>query len=247
MPLTLSHPAAVLPLTRLGLPMTSMVVGSMVLDIPLYLGSRRGYEIAHSPWAVPTIDIIGTLIALAIWFAVLRDPLTDLAPSAVRDRLAPRARLTRRQWQLAPIGALIGGTTHVVWDSFTHDNTWGYEHVTWLQTDHLGVSGLRWAQYVSAIGGLAVICAFAVAHLRRLPVIRERRPTRALPGFTLPAVLLAGVVAAATAALAKASVGLHSMAFHGAVSGVITLTAGIILACAAWQLRRRSWPPTGEA
>lgn len=247
MPLTLSHPAVVLPLRRLGLPMTSMVIGSMVLDIPLYLGSRRGYEIAHSPWAVPTIDIIGTLIALAIWFAVLRDPLTDLAPSAIRSRLAPRARLTRRQWQLAPIGALIGGATHVVWDSFTHDDTWGYRQVGWLQTDHLGISGLRWAQYVSAVGGLAVICAFAVAHLRRQPVIHASRPKRALPALALPAVIVVGGAAGLAAALAKASVGLHSMAFHGAVSGVIALTAGILIVCGAWQLRQWSRPSAGEA
>lgn len=247
MPLTLSHPAAVLPLRRLGLPMTSMVVGSMVLDIPLYLGSRRGYEIAHSPFAVPTIDIAGALIALAIWFAVLRDPLVDLAPSAIRNRLAPRARLTRRQWSLAPIGALIGGITHVVWDSFTHDNTWGYEHVGWLQTDHLGISGLRWAQYVSAVGGLSIICAFAFAHLRRLPMIHERRRKRLLPAFALPAVVLAGAAAGLIAALAKAPVGLHSMAFHGAVSTVITLTVGILSVCAAWQARHRSRAPAQEA
>ncbi len=249
MPLTLSHPAAVLPLRRLGLPMTAMVIGSMVLDIPLYLGSRRGYDIAHSPLGVPTVDILGALIVLAIWFSILRDPLVDLAPAAIRNRLAPRARLTRRQWLLAPVGALIGGITHVAWDSFTHDDTWGYKQVGWLQTDHLGVAGLRWAQYVSAVGGLVVICAFAIAHLRQLPVSQERRPPRALPAPTLPAVFgLAGATALA-AALANASVGLHAMAFFGAVSGVITLTAGIFVVCIAWQVARQRSPaaPVDEA
>jgi hypothetical protein len=69
-------------------------------------------------------------------------------------------------------------------------------------------------------------------------VIHERRPPRRLPALALPVVLAAGVAAALVAALAKASVGLHSMAFHGAVSGVITLTAGILLVCGAWQVRR---------
>lgn len=248
MPLTLSHPAAVLPLRRLGLPMTSMVIGSMVLDVPLYLGSRRGYELAHSPLGVPTVDIAGALLVLAIWFAVLRDPLVDLTPAAVRVRLAPRARLTRRQWLLAPIGALIGGITHVVWDSFTHSTTWGYEHVGWLRTDHLGISGLRWAQYVSAVGGLAVICLFTLAHVRRLPVMRDRRPPRVLPATTLPTVILVAAAAGLIAALAKISAGLHSMAFHGAVSSIITLTAGIAIVCVAWQvIRQRNRTSVGEA
>lgn len=248
MPLTLSHPAAVLPLRRLGLPMTAMVIGSMVLDIPLYLGSRRGYDFAHSPIAVPTVDVVGALLVLMIWFAALRDPLVDLAPSAVRSRLAPRARLTRRQWLLAPLGALIGGITHVVWDSFTHADTWGYEHVSWLRTDHLGVSGLAWSQYVSAVGGLAIICAFAVAHLRRLPAIHEARPRRTLPAVILPTVIAVAVAAGLASALLNASSGLHAMAFHGAISSVITLAAGIVLACALWHtVRQRNQEPVDEA
>ncbi|MEV7397914.1 DUF4184 family protein [Aeromicrobium sp. NPDC092404] len=248
MPLTLSHPALVLPLRRLGLPMTSLVIGSMVLDIPLYLGSRRGYEIAHSPIGIPTVDVIGTLLVLWIWFTVLRDPLADLAPGPIRSRLAPRARLTRRQWWLAPVGGLIGATLHVTWDSFTHDHTWGYRHVAWLRADHLGVAGLRWAQYASAVGGLVVIAAYAFAHLRRQPVVREPRPDRLLPLLTLPAVIVAGAVAALAAALPKASVGLHSMAFHGAVGAVVTLALGILLVCTAWQVRRfRREESVGEA
>lgn len=249
MPFTLSHPAAVMPLRRIGLPMTSMVAGSTVLDIPLYLGSRRGYDIAHSPLGVPTVDIIGALAALWFWFAFLRDPLTDLAPGPIRSRVAPHARLTQRQWMLAPIGVLIGATTHVVWDSFTHDDTWGYRQVNWLQADHLGVAGLRWAQYVSAIGGLTVIVAFAVAYLRRLPVRYEQRRARTLPAYALPAVFaIAGTVALVTG-LAKAPVGMHAVAFFGAVSGFITLTVGIFGVCAAWHVaRKRSQAaPMGEA
>ena len=248
MPLTLSHPAAVLPLRRLGVPMTSMVIGSMVLDIPLYLGSTRGYDLAHSPLGVPTVDIAGALLVLALWFAVLRDPLVDLAPSAVRERLAPRARLTRRQWLLAPVGALIGGITHVAWDSFTHDDRWGSEHVGWLQRDHLGLAGLTWAQYASGVLGLIVVGWFAVAHLRSLPPLGIRRPARVLTPAALAAVVvLAGLTGLASAAI-KASVGLHAMAFHGVVNSIIVIVVGSVLVCVAWQvIRQRGNASVGEA
>jgi hypothetical protein len=248
MPLTLSHPAAVLPLRRLGLPMTSLVIGSMVLDIPLYLGSRRGYDLAHSPLGVPTVDVAGALLVLAMWFAVLRDPLVDLAPSVVRARLAPRARLTRRQWLLAPIGALIGGITHVAWDSFTHADRWGSEHVTWLQRDHLGLPGLKWAQYASGVLGLIVVAWFAVAHLRSLGPVDVRRPARVLPPAALVAVVGLATLTGVASAAWKASVGLHAMAFHGVVNSIIVLVVGGVVVCTTWQaLRRRSRASVDEA
>lgn len=248
MPLTLSHPAAVLPLRRLGLPMTSMVIGSMVLDIPLYLGSRRGYDLAHSPIGVPTVDIVGALLVLGLWFTVLRDPLVDLAPTAIRSRLAPRARLTRRQWLLAPIGALIGGITHVAWDSFTHYDRWGSDHVGWLQRDHLGLAGLKWAQYASGVLGLVVVGWFAVAHLRSLAPLNIRRPARVMtPAALVAVVVLAGLTGLASAAW-KASVGLHAMAFHGVVNSIIVLVVGGFLVCLAWQIQRqRNRASVGEA
>ena len=38
MPFTLAHPAVVLPLRGLGLPMTALVAGSMAPDLPQMLG-----------------------------------------------------------------------------------------------------------------------------------------------------------------------------------------------------------------
>jgi hypothetical protein len=234
-PLTLAHPAAVLPLRRLGLPLSSLVAGSMVLDVPLYLGSRRGYEIAHSLPGILTVDVVGTLAVLWLWFTALRDPMADLSPAAIRDRVPVRARLARRQWLLAPLGAVVGALTHVVWDSFTHVDQWGYEHVGWLRSDHLGIAGLRWSQYVSAVGGLLVVAVFTATHLRTLAV-RPGRPPRLLPAATLPTVVIAAAAVGAVAALGHATVGVHAMAFHGAVSSIIVLAAGLVLVCAAWHV-----------
>jgi hypothetical protein len=44
-PLTLSHPAAALPLRRLGLPTAALVAGSMAPDVPLFHG-RTGTAVA---------------------------------------------------------------------------------------------------------------------------------------------------------------------------------------------------------
>jgi hypothetical protein len=236
-PLTLSHPAAVLPLRRIGLPLSAMVAGSLVPDLPLYLGSRRGYDVAHSPLGVPTVDVVAALVALALWFAVLRDPLADLSPDAVRSRVAPRARLTRRQRLLAPLGALVGAVTHVVWDSFTHADQWGYDHVAWLRTDHVGIAGLRWSQYGSALVGLAAIGLVVALDLRALPA-RPRR-ARVLSRTALPAVIALTTLAGAVAGGLHLTDGLYATVFHGALTAVAVLALGIAAACGLWHLVAR--------
>lgn len=145
MPLTLSHPAAVLPLRGLGLPVTALVAGSMVPDIPLFLGWHRGYQVTHSLVGVVTVDAIVTMLVVALWFGVVRDVLVDLTPDAVRSRLVPHVRLSERQWLLAPVAAALGALTHVVWDTFTHPARWGSDRVGWLHTEHAGPLGTAWA------------------------------------------------------------------------------------------------------
>jgi hypothetical protein len=234
MPLTLSHPAAVIPLRRLGLPMSTLVFGSMVLDVPLYLGSRRGYEMTHSLPGVVTIDIVLTLLVLVVWFGVMRDPLVDLSPSVIRSRLAPRARLTRRQWLLAIPAASIAAFTHVAWDSFTHPDRWGAEHAGWVQADHLGLAGFKWAQYVSGVLGLMVVCAWALIELRSLPADKPRQ-SRALGSYALVgAIGIAGAVGVATA-IAKVPSGFHSMAFHGVINSIITVVLTVGFVSVAWH------------
>lgn len=59
MPLTLAHPAAVLPLRRCGLPMAALVIGSMMPDVPLFMRWSSGYQVSHSYTGVFTVHLIG--------------------------------------------------------------------------------------------------------------------------------------------------------------------------------------------
>lgn len=238
-PLTLSHPAAVLPLRRLGLPMTALVLGSMTPDAPLYAGWTRAYEITHSVVGVLTVDVVATTLVVGVWFAFVRDALVDLAPPAIRSRLAPRARLTARQWRLTPRAAVIGASTHVVWDAFTHPGRWGPRHLPWLRADHLGLAGMTWAQYVSGVLGLLVVGWAVVAHLRSLPPTDARLPAPALTPAALIAALAAAALAGLVSALLEVSSGLHSMAYHGVVNSLIVLVLGLVCVCMAWHLSGR--------
>lgn len=235
MPLTLSHPAAVLPLRGLGLPVTALVVGSMVPDVPLFLGWPRGYAVTHSLVGVVTVDPVLTVVAVAIWFGVVRDVLVDLSPAALRSRLVPHVRLTTRQWLLAPLAAALGALTHVLWDTFTHPGRWGVGQIGWLQADHAGLPGAKWAQYVSGIVGLAVVCWSIATYLRSLPPIRAPGPRSRWATVVVAAIVVIGAVAGLASAVAHAP-GLHAMAFNAVVDGVIAVVVSTTVVCVSWRV-----------
>jgi hypothetical protein len=236
-PLTLSHPAAVLQLRRLpflgALPLAPMVIASMVPDLPMFVPGRGGYGLTHSMLGVPTVDVLVALLLLVAWDLLLRDALVDLSPGVVRDRFPRRARLSRGAWLLAPVSALLGALTHVAWDAFTHPGRWGVAQVEWLQVDHAGLPGHRWAQYVSGVLGLVLVVAAVAHHVRARPS-RGRTSPRLLPAATLPC--LAGVVGLTAVAVAASGIdqGLHSMAFHAVVVSIQVAVVALAALCLVW-------------
>ncbi|GAA1507239.1 DUF4184 family protein [Nocardioides humi] len=238
MPVTLAHPAAVLPLRGLGLPLSAMVIGSMTPDLPVLGQTWSLYGFTHSPAGIVTVDLVLTLALLAFWDRWGRDALVDTAPAAVRDRLPARARIGRTAWLLAPLAAIVGSATHVVWDAFTHQGRWGVRHVAWLQETHGPLPGQQWAQFASGILGLLVTGLAIVVHVRRSP--RDTPRPRRLPAAALPAGFgAATAVSLATGALHLGD-GLHRAAFHAAVAGILALAALVVLLAAAWRLAPRA-------
>lgn len=247
MPFTLAHPAAVLLLRRTPLPVAAMVAGSMSPDVPVYFKAYgRPYHLTHSALGVLTVDLALGLLGIAFWFAYLRDPVVDLMPALVRERITARARYDRTQWMLAVPAVVLGSTSHVLWDLFTHHDRWGVRHLAWLHEQHGAHLGYKWAQFGSSVLGLAVVTGWTVVVLRGL--VRRQRPvtvsvlgTRALIGALA---LTLGAAAAAATATAEPGTG-HWLA-QAAVVGTIVLGFSLLALAAAWQLLvRRSAATSG--
>jgi Domain of unknown function (DUF4184) len=236
--MTLSHPAAVLPLRRLGLPMSALVIGSMVPDVPLFLGWRQGYRMSHSLTGAITVDLAATLALLYCWNAVVRDALVDLAPTPVRVRLAARNRLTRRQWLWTPAAAVVGSLTHLVWDAFTHQNRWGVALLHPLRADVGPLPGYKWAQYTSGMIGLLIVVGASLAFLRSRPPSHSPRP-RSLPAPLLPLLVAAAAGYGLLAGLAQGGRGVHAVAFEGTTAGIAALAVATTAACLLWLLVAR--------
>lgn len=245
MPFTLSHPAAALLVARTGLPVTAVVAGTMVPDVPMFVRVRGTYGVTHSLVGVVTVDLLLGVLGVALWVLVVRDALVDVAPAEVRERIAPAAGWSRRRWALVPAGVLLGSLSHVAWDLFTHPGRWGARHVPWLGEQHAGLAGFAWAQYVSGVLGLLVVAGWAVTRVRSRP--REARPVRVQSMGVRAAVLLVLAVALGTAVggALGATQGPHGVAFHGAVVGTSVLALGVLLLALLWQWQVRRRRVTG--
>ncbi len=225
MPLAPAHPAVVLPLRWLGLPLSALVVGAVAPDVAVYLPVGVSYQTTHSGWGIP-VDVVIGLVVLWLWFALLRDAVVDLTPS-LRGRAPAQARLGRRAWLLSPLAVAVGAGTHVLWDSATHD--WGFvvQEVAFLREEYGPITLYGWLQHVSTVAGSAVVAAYCVLRLSRRPV--EPRP---------PAVRRAGLWLVPVPLVALA-VGLVSRDPEAAVGAA--LLALLAVAC-GWRAARQQQP-----
>jgi hypothetical protein len=191
MPLAPAHPAVVLPLQRLGLPLSALAVGAVAPDAPVYLPVGVSYATTHSWPGLPAVVVTG-LVVLWVWFALLRDAVVDLTPW-LRTRAPAEARLGRRAWLLAPLAIALGAATHVLWDSATHE--WGFtvRQVAFLREAAGPVPVYRWLQHASTVVGSIVVAAYGVHWLSGRPV-RPRPPAVRRPGLWLAPVPLAALI-----------------------------------------------------
>lgn len=237
MPVTIAHPAAVLPLRGLDLPLSAMVLGSMAPDLPVFSQSWGIYGYTHSLAGILTVDLVLTLVLLAGWDRWGRDALVDTAPAPVRDRLPARVRIGARAWLLAPLAAGVGSATHVLWDAFTHRGRWGVRNIEWLHTFHGPLRGEQWAQHVSGVVGITVVGLAALAVVRRPALADAPRPRR-LPAATLAAAVGVASVLSVGTFISRLDGSFESAAFDAAVVGIVSLGLALAGVTLAWVLAR---------
>jgi hypothetical protein len=165
MPFTFSHPAAVLPIhSRLKnwIPLSALVIGSLVPDAAYYLPTPEHFkQNSHALLGTFSSSLpLGILVWLVFYW--LATPTVFLLPDPHRQaiRSLPKPHLRSVQQALGVfLGILIGAWSHVLWDSFTHEQGWIVEQIPLLQRPLLGtvMPGFRVLQYLSSVFGLCVL------------------------------------------------------------------------------------------
>ncbi|MET9538393.1 DUF4184 family protein [Streptomyces sp. NPDC006553] len=197
MPFTLSHAAAVLPgLRRNGtargpLVASALVAGSFAPDMTYFAatavpGAMVFGDVTHSPVGIVTVDVLITAVLVALWLTV-REPLVVLLPARWRGRVYGFVRgdgwRDRHPAVLAGwfgLSAVVGSTTHVVWDSFTHLDRWGTRMIPILGDVVAGFPVYLYAQY----GGSALALGLLVWFTAR--ALRSAAGVQLPPGVRLP-------------------------------------------------------------
>ncbi|CCA54916.1 MULTISPECIES: DUF4184 family protein [Streptomyces] len=183
MPFTLSHAAAVLPgLRRDGtargpLVASGLVAGSFAPDMTYFAatafpGAMTFGDVTHSPVGIVTVDVLITGSLVALWL-VVREPLVALLPARWRGRVygLVRGRAWRERHPALLAGwfglsAVLGATTHVVWDSFTHLDRWGTRALPVLGDVVAGFPFYLYVQYGSSALALGLLAWCAARALR---------------------------------------------------------------------------------
>ncbi|HLQ08239.1 MAG TPA: DUF4184 family protein [Steroidobacteraceae bacterium] len=137
MPFTLAHPAAILPLRGLKyLRTTPLIIGAMTPDLPYYVPARFAHfgPETHSLTGAFTTCLVLGYAALGCVY-LLRRPLTALLSARARwlylTALAPFSGRPL-EWALAAVSIILGVWTHLLWDSFTHNDGWIVRRVAFL-------------------------------------------------------------------------------------------------------------------
>lgn len=248
MPFTASHPAAVLPLLRFGVPASALVIGTLAPDFPYYLHTPVTALQTHSLRGVLGADLLLGLVAFLVWHLWLVPPLMWAAPAAVQRRIPTRVRgglggrlATARDLALVCVGLVIGALTHVAWDAFTHAGMWGPRTLPWLSTTFLQLELFRWLQLASSALGLAVLGWFLLRWWRSAPQDGPVAPSP--PGARWGVVIvLVGWSGWATLALvedqvvAPGRVSREYLLIQALVEFTSTLAVGLLLAAGLWHV-----------
>jgi hypothetical protein len=159
MPYTLAHPAAVLPffgfrrLSRMGL-----IIGALSPDLEHTLRFQAVSHFSHTLaglfyFCLP-LGIVLTYAARRYWWSPLRKIFPEIPAVPPRESVIWLA-----------LSVLIGATSHILWDSFTHSGRWGVENFSLLSQNFFQINGQSFPlwnvlQHLSTLGGAVIIAIF---------------------------------------------------------------------------------------
>lgn len=176
MPYPFAHPAAVIPLRRLGVP-SALVIGSIVPDLWYFVPLVERAQ-SHSLAGLVLFCLPLGLALYLLFHSLLKQPLIELVSPRLAAFSCPG--LPPARWRAVVLSLLAGALTHLAWDALAHAN------------DH--VPGHNWAQHASTLLGTAVLVAWLLPRLRRAPA----RPSELPLAARLAVFALLGVAAAAS-------------------------------------------------
>lgn len=165
MPITFSHPLAIIPLARKPFVVSALVIGSMAPDFTHFVNIGVTYEYAHTLQGIFAYCLPISLISYLIFHVFLKLPMLSLLPiidQVALQKLAVHKGVGSSLFFAIVLSIIVGAITHICWDSFTHSYGWMVRHFDWLKTVLIS----------TPIGNLSIFKALQYSgHLLGLPLI----------------------------------------------------------------------------
>lgn len=173
MPFTACHPAAILPFitgNKKRFSTTGLVVGSIVPDFEYLLRFKVISDYSHTILGIFWLDLPLALVIAFTFHCLIRNSFINNLPLFVKRKVIvslefnwPKYFLSH--WIIVLYSMVIGIATHLIWDSFTHQNgffihLWSLEEFS-IDLFNISIPLYKLAQHTSSlIGGLAIFGSF---------------------------------------------------------------------------------------
>jgi hypothetical protein len=154
------------------------VIGTFAPDFEYLLRLAPRGRFLHTPLGAVVLTLPIALLVLWTFHSFVKRPAAMLLPEALRRRLPDASGKFRfggpARFLLILASILVGIATHLLWDSFTHPNTWPYRH--WAILGHpftLPIAGelplYKILQHSSTVVGLGIVAAWLLISYRTTP------------------------------------------------------------------------------
>lgn len=172
MPAPIAHPAASIPFARVGLVFSALVIGSIAPDFGYFVPLPESFFMYTVPGLI-LFDVPVGLVLLCLFHALLKWPLLALLPSSLQRRLFQYAQRFSfgpfKRFLLILLSLLVGSSTHLIWDSFTHDYGWTVEQFSVLRDSIEGLPLYTILQNLGSLVGIGILMYWFIRWLPTTP------------------------------------------------------------------------------
>jgi hypothetical protein len=243
MPFTAAHPAAILPLLRHSrwFSATGLIAGTIAPDFEYFLLFPYFSQNSHTLAGILYFNLPIAFIIATIFHMLVRRPVVAHLPDWLQARALAVSEFSwpayiRKKWHVFALSVIIGASTHIFWDAFTHYS--GYFVEKWpvlLTTVDVWGKEMMYCRIIqhtsTVVGSIAIL--FYTWRLPTVPISKH---------VSLQSKLLfwAGIALAGIAFMVFA---LSSSAFMRSLMGiVVSFISGAMLATVALSLAvQLSW------
>lgn len=175
MPFTPAHAAIVLPFLRARPKLisgTALIIGSTAPDFEYFLKMSVNSYYSHSLMAVFYFNIPITIVLSLLFHQVVKRNLINNLPAFFQSRFQPMLHVDFIQyfkthfWTILT-SAGIGSLSHIFWDSFTHNDGYFAQRISFYKTIVIPFDGVRYPlfyglQQISTYVGLFIVMIYLI-------------------------------------------------------------------------------------